>query len=247
MRFENKVVVITGGSKGIGRAIAKAFACEGATVAFTYKSQKEAALKFAEELADCGLKCEAYAMDVTDADNVRTTIDTIDEKYGRIDVLVNNAGITEDCFLMLMSENSWDSVINTNLKGVYNNCKTVVPKMIRQRQGVIINMSSVAGMKGVMGQTNYCASKAGIIGFTKSLSAELAGKNIRVNAIAPGYIDTDMLAKIPQKAFDNINKMIPCNRIGTVEEVAKVTLFLASDDAAYIFGQTIVVDGGLLG
>lgn len=247
MRFENKVVLVTGGSKGIGKAIVQAFAKEGAAVVFTYKSGKEDAIKLQEELAGSGLKSEACAMDVTDVENVKNTIESIDKKYGSIDILINNAGIIEDCFLMLMSEKSWDDVIDTNLKGIYSNCKAVVPTMIRQRRGVIVNMASVAGMKGVMGQTNYCASKAGIIGFTRALSAELAGKNIRVNAIAPGYIDTDMLTKTPKQIIDNIKTIIPCKRVGKVDEVAKVALFLASDDASYIFGQTIIVDGGLLG
>ena len=247
MRFENKVVFVTGGSRGIGSAIVRAFANEGAIVAFTYKNGKEEALKLEEELTGSGCKTEACAMDVTDFENVNNCIESITEKYGRIDVLINNAGIIEDCFLMFMSENAWDNVVDTNLKGVYNNCKSVIPSMIKERHGIIVNISSVAGLKGVMGQTNYCASKAGIIGFTRALATELAGKNIRVNAIAPGYIETDMLARTPKQIRENIKGIIPCKRTGKAEEVARVVMFLASEDASYIFGQTLVVDGGLLG
>lgn len=247
MRFQDKVVFVTGGSKGIGSAIVKCFVSEGAVTVFTYKSRKEEALRLEEELAGGGARVEACAMDVTDAEAVNSVIEHVVEKYGRIDILVNNAGIVKDCFLMLMSEKVWDEVIDTNLKGVYNNCKAILPFMIKQKQGVIVNISSVSGLIGVTGQTNYCASKAGVIGLTRALAMEVANKNIRVNAVAPGYIDTEMLEKIPRHIVENFKAKIPCKRAGNTDEIAKVVMFLASEDASYIFGQTIVVDGGLLG
>jgi len=247
MRFDNKIVFVTGGSKGIGSAIVKSFAREGADVVFSYKSRKEESLKLEEELIANGLRAEACEMDVTDIESVNNTVNHICEKYGRIDILINNAGITEDCFLMIMSEKSWDKVIDTNLKGVFNSSKAVLPTMISSKKGVIINIASVAGLIGVTGQTNYCASKAGVIGLTRALAMEVAKKNIRVNAVAPGYIDTDMLEKVPKHISDNFKGSIPCKRIGRVDEVANVVLFLASEDASYIYGQTIVIDGGLIG
>jgi 3-oxoacyl-[acyl-carrier protein] reductase len=246
MRFIDKVIFVTGGSKGIGYAIVKAFVKEGAVVVFTYKSMKEDAQRVASELGASGYKVESCAMEVSSMEQVTHMVEYIVQKYGRLDIMVNNAGVTKDGFVMLMGEEVWDEVIAVNLKGVFNSCKAVIPEMIRQKRGIIVNISSVAGVIGVSGQANYCASKAGIIGFTKALALEMAGKNIRVNAVAPGYIDTDMVGKIPKHIREGLNARIPCKRIGTPEEVARVVLFLASEDASYILGETIVVDGGVL-
>lgn len=178
--------------------------------------------------------------------NTLAVIEEAVQEFGKIDVLVNNAGVTEDAFLMLMEESSWDKVINTNLKGAYNCCKAVLPSMISKRHGVIVNISSVSALAGASSQTNYSASKAGLIGLTRSLSREVSGKNIRVNAIAPGYIVTDMLGKVPDRVRRHFVDKIACGRLGEADEIAKVALFLASDDASYIYGQTIIVDGGMI-
>lgn len=248
MKFSDKVVFITGGSRGIGEAIVRAFVKEGATVIFTYNTSREQADCIVKSCHTTGtnVNVKALALDVADSNHVKSVMEDVIKDYGTIDVLINNAGITEDNFLMFMKSDSWDSVINVNLKGVYNCCKTALPKMISKKKGCIINISSVAALMGVTGQTNYCASKAGVIGFTKALAAEVATKNIRVNAILPGYIDTDMIQKIPKTALDKYKEKILCKRFGKPEEVANVVLFLASEEASYIYGQSIVVDGGVL-
>ncbi|WP_438431711.1 3-oxoacyl-[acyl-carrier-protein] reductase [Gorillibacterium sp. sgz500922] len=246
MRFEGKVVCVTGGARGIGKAIVTLFAKEGATVVFTYHDSKDTALQLEAELCRAGMRAQACHMDVTDTPNVKIVIDSVTDTYGRLDVLVNNAGVTQDGFLMFMGEDSWDHVVDTNLKGAYANSKAVLPVMLGQKAGVIINVSSIAGFMGTAGQTNYCASKAGLIGFTKALSKEVAAKNIRVNAVAPGYIQTEMLNKVPEPIRNKFKAIIPCSRIGQPEEVARVILFLASEDASYIHGQTIIVDGGIV-
>ncbi|MCU4716016.1 3-oxoacyl-ACP reductase FabG [Bacillus cereus] len=241
----NKVVLVTGGAKGIGKEIVRHFAMRGAYVLFTYNNSEVDAINFETELRSEGLRIRGLRLDVTHYDSATQTIENLIEEAGTIDILVNNAGTTVDNLLMFMDENSWDKVIDTNLKGTFTCSKAVIPFMISQKSGVIINISSVAGHMGVSGQTNYCASKSGINGFTKALSKELASKNIRVNSVAPGYISTEMLNKVPDKIRRHFKEKIACRRIGTAEEVAKVVLFLATDDASYIHGQTITVDGGV--
>ncbi|ANY69442.1 3-oxoacyl-[acyl-carrier-protein] reductase [Paenibacillus sp. BIHB 4019] len=246
LKFADKVVFITGGARGIGYAIVQAFASEGATVLFTYKSSEDEAAELEASLQENGGKAKAFALDVSDHLNTLAVIEEAVQQFGKIDVLVNNAGVTEDGFLMLMEESSWDKVINTNLKGAYNCCKAVLPSMISKRRGAIVNISSVSALAGASSQTNYSASKAGLIGLTRSLSREVSGKNIRVNAIAPGYIVTDMLGKVPDRVRRHFVDKIACGRLGEADEIAKVALFLASDDASYIYGQTIIVDGGMV-
>jgi 3-oxoacyl-[acyl-carrier protein] reductase len=242
--FENKVAFITGGSKGIGKAIVKKLASLGANVAFTYNSSEEQAREIVEELSNKRNKIKAYKMDNTNREMMRNTVNDVFKDFEVIDILVNNAGITSDGFLMLMSDENWDKVINTNLSSHFYITKLIIPNMLR-RKGSIINISSVAGLIGVAGQTNYSATKAGLIGFTKSLSKEIASKKIRVNAIAPGYIKTDMLAKVNETVRSNFVKTVPLKRLGTGEDIANVVAFLASEESSYITGQTIVVDGGV--
>ncbi|MBJ6364105.1 3-oxoacyl-[acyl-carrier-protein] reductase [Paenibacillus sp. GCM10012307] len=246
MRFDGQVVFVTGGARGIGNAIVRRFADEGAVVLFTYKSNESAALRLEAELLAQGKRAKAVALDVCSHVQTLAAIDAAAREFGPIDVLINNAGVTEDGFLMFMEEPSWDKVIDTNLKGAYNCCKAVLPSMISKRRGVIINISSISALAGALGQTNYCASKAGLIGLTRALSREVAGKNIRVNAIAPGYIVTDMLEKVPERVRQQFVEKISCGRLGETDEVAKVVIFLASSDASYIYGQTIIVDGGII-
>jgi len=246
VRFNEKRVFVTGGYRGIGAEIVRAFASEGAKVFFTYKSNQAEGVRFEQQLNKQGLFVKAYEMDVTDASQVTQVIEMVVEQFGPIDILINNAGITRDGFLLLMPEASWDEVIDTNLKGTYHCCKATLTSMISARSGVIINVSSVAGLVGVSSQTNYSASKAGLIGFTRSLSREVAKKNIRVNAVAPGYIATDMVEKVPERVRKGFVDKIANGRLGEPSEVAKVVTFLASDDASYIYGQTIVVDGGMI-
>ena len=246
MKFENKIVLVTGGARGIGRAIVQAFAREGALVLFTYKDSEAGALQLEAELREAGGSCQSFALDVADHSAVQTVIEEAIGNYERIDILINNAGVTEDGFLMLMDEGAWDKVMDTNLKGAFNCCKAVIPSMLGNRRGAIVNISSISALTGVSSQTNYSASKAGLLGFTRSLSKEMAGKNIRVNAVAPGYIATDMLAKVPSRVRGQFMERIACGRVGSVDEVADVVLFLASEQASYIHGQTIVVDGGIL-
>ncbi|SCX88225.1 3-oxoacyl-[acyl-carrier-protein] reductase [Paenibacillus polysaccharolyticus] len=246
MDFQNKIVLITGGSRGIGNEITRQFAFKGAVVIFTYSRSKDEATKLEAELCEKGCVCESILLDVTNHNKCMEAIEYITKKYKKIDVLINNAGVTDDSFLMFMDEMSWDSVINTNLKGTYNCSKAVIPSMLSEKEGVIINISSVSGQVGGSGQTNYSASKAGVIGFTKALSRELARKKIRVNSVAPGYIATDMLNKVPEKIKHGFKDKISVGRFGEAAEVAKVVLFLASDDASYIHGQVINVDGGIV-
>lgn len=245
MSLVNKVVLVTGGAKGIGKEIVRQFALQGCKVLFTYNNSEQEAINYEEELKQEGLNSRIVQMDVTNHNNATQTIENVVREVGSIDILVNNAGTTEDNFLMFMDESSWDKVIDTNLKGTFTCSKAVIPFMISQKSGIIINISSVAGQIGVSGQTNYCASKSGIDGFTRALSMELAAKNIRVNSVAPGYISTEMLNKVPDKIKHQFKENIACKRLGTTDEVAKVVLFLATDDASYIHGQTISVDGGI--
>jgi 3-oxoacyl-[acyl-carrier protein] reductase len=237
--FSGKVVLVTGGTRGIGRAIAEAFKERGATVYIT-GTNEERTKAVAEEIGVNGLR-----MDVTDREEVKEGISRIVESEGKIDVLVNNAGITRDSLFMRMKDEDWDAVIDTNLTGIYNVTRQVIPFMVKKRSGNIINISSVVGFTGNVGQVNYSSSKAAIIGFTKSLSKEVCSRGIRVNAVAPGYIVTDMTEKIPEKVKEAIRQSIPMKREGEPSEIAGAVLFLASDLASYITGAVIHVNGGL--
>lgn len=244
--LEGKVAIITGASRGIGKGIAELFAKHGCQVAFTYLSSVEKGNALAAELSKYGVKAIGYQSDASDYQQAETLIQKVAEDFGKIDIVVNNAGITRDNLLMRMSEESFDEVIKVNLKSVFNVTKAVQRIMLKQRYGSIINMSSVVGVKGNAGQANYAASKAGIIGFTKSVALELGSRNIRCNAIAPGFIETEMTAALDEKTIAEWRNNIPLKRGGTPEDVANATLFLASDLSAYITGQVINVCGGML-
>ena len=241
--LEGKVAIITGAARGIGKAIAQKFAENHANLALISRSER--VLEVADELRELGVKVFGYQLDVSDFDKCQQVGKQIIEEFGRVDILVNNAGITRDSLLLRMSEQDWDEVIKVNLKSVFNMTKAVMSQMIRQRSGSIINMSSVVGRGGNAGQANYSASKAGIIGFTKSLAKELGARNIRSNAIAPGFIETDMTKALPEEVRKNWIQTIPLRRVGTPEDVANVALFLASDLSSYITGQVINVCGGI--
>lgn len=243
---ENKTALITGATRGIGRGIAIAFAQNGANVAFTYSASADAAAELENELKSCGVKAKAYQSNAADFNSAQDLVTDVLNEFGTIDILVNNAGITKDNLLMRISEADFDNVIEVNLKSVFNLTKAVIKPMMKQRDGVIINMSSVVGIKGNAGQSNYAASKAGIIGFTKSVALELGSRNIRCNAIAPGFIETEMTAKLDEATVDGWRKAIPLKRGGTPADVANACLFLASDLATYITGQVLNVDGGML-
>ncbi|MCW3076415.1 MAG: fabG [Bacteroidetes bacterium] len=244
--LQNKVALITGATRGIGKGIALSFAKNGANVAFTYVSSEEKAKALEDELLTYGIKAKGYKSDAGDFKAADELITSVVNEFGTIDVLVNNAGITRDTLLMRMSEQQWDEVINANLKSVFNLTKAVQRPMLKAKKGSIINMSSVVGVKGNAGQSNYSASKAGIIGFTKSIAIELGSRNIRCNAIAPGFIETEMTGKLDEKVVQQWRDSIPLKRGGTSEDVANLTLFLASDMSAYITGQCINVCGGML-
>jgi len=246
MRFENQIAIVTGAGRGIGRAIAVRFANEGARVACVSLTEANAK-KTADEIntmrADAG---KAYAVDVADHDAVQKVGAQIFEDFGKIDILINNAGVTRDGLVMRMSVEDWDSVINTNLRGAFNFTQSIVRAMTKQRSGRIINISSVIGLMGNAGQTNYAASKAGLIGFTKSLARELASRNITVNAVAPGFITTDMTAGLSDEIKKTIHSKIPLGRTGAPEDIASAVAFLASAEANYITGQVLCVDGGIV-
>jgi 3-oxoacyl-[acyl-carrier protein] reductase len=244
--LENKVVLITGASRGIGKAIAQHCVNQGAKVAFTYLSSDEKANALAKELTENGGEAVGFKSNAADFDAAQKLVDDVIEKFGTIDVLVNNAGITRDTLLMRMSEEQWDEVINTNLKSAFNLTKAVQRPMLKARKGSIINMSSVVGVSGNAGQANYAASKAGMIGFTKSVAQELGSRNIRCNAIAPGFIETEMTASLDEKVVQEWRNSIPLKRGGATEDVANTVVFLASEMSAYITGQTINVCGGML-
>lgn len=247
MRLKDKVCIITGAAGGIGKAAVILFVQEGAFVAACDVSQenlrnlKEDVGKFSENI-------ETYLLDVTDRESVKNTIESIFQRYGRIEVLVNNAGITRDALLVKMTEQDWDAVINVNLKGVFNMTQAVIPYMMKTQKGSIINTSSIVGIYGNIGQTNYAASKGGIIAMTKTWAKELArkGAQIRVNAVAPGFIRTPMTEKVPEKVIEYINNKTPLGRMGEPKDVVYVYLFLASDESSFITGQVIGVDGGLI-
>ncbi len=244
--LEKKITLITGASRGIGRGIAIALAQHGSDVAFTYLSSPDKAAELEKELAVFGVKAKGYK---SDASNFKAADDLITQvlaDFGRIDVVVNNAGITRDNLLMRMSEEHFDEVIQTNLKSVFNITKAVQKTMLKERKGSIINISSVVGVKGNAGQSNYAASKAGIIGFTKSIALEIGSRNIRCNAIAPGFIETEMTAVLNPEVVKQWREAIPLKRGGTPDDVANLVVFLASDMSAYITGQVINVDGGML-
>ena len=244
--LEGKNVLITGASKGIGKAIAHLFAEQGAHVAFTYLSSVEKAQALEQECQRLSGKVKGYQSDASDFTAADQLISDVVRDFGSLDVLVNNAGITQDNLLMRMNEAMWDEVINTNLKSVFNTVKAATRTLLKQKSGSIINMTSVVGIKGNAGQANYAASKAGIIGFTKSVALELGSRNVRCNAIAPGFIETEMTEKLNEKTVQSWRDAIPLKRGGSPEEVAHCALFLASDLSAYITGQVIQVDGGML-
>ncbi|MCM8533631.1 MAG: 3-oxoacyl-[acyl-carrier-protein] reductase [Lentisphaeraceae bacterium] len=245
MRFEGKVVVITGGNRGIGLGITKRFLSEGAKVA-VIGTRPESVDPVISDLSNADNEIRGYALNVADREKVDETFKKITEDFGTIDVLINNAGITRDTLLMRMKEDDWDSVIDINLKGAFNCLRAVTRPMMKARKGRIINISSVVGLTGNAGQANYSASKAGLFGLTKSAAKELAARNITVNAIAPGYIATEMTDAVSDEARDAFLRNIPLARPGQADEVAAAIAFLASDDAAYITGQTVNVDGGLV-
>jgi 3-oxoacyl-[acyl-carrier protein] reductase len=244
--LEGKVALITGASRGIGRGIALRFAEQGANVAFTYLSSVEKGEALAKELESFGVKAKGFRSDAADFKAAEELVNAVVAEFGTVDILVNNAGITRDTLLMRMSEQQWDEVMNANLKSVFNLTKAVQKPMLKQRKGSIINMSSVVGVKGNAGQSNYAASKAGIIGFTKSVALELGSRNIRSNAIAPGFIETEMTDALDPKVVEGWRENIPLKRGGTVDDIANATIFLASDMSAYITGQVINVCGGML-
>ncbi|WP_417887008.1 3-oxoacyl-[acyl-carrier-protein] reductase [Zunongwangia sp.] len=244
--LEGKNAIVTGGSRGIGRGIAKVFAENGANVAFTYNSSEEAAKELEKELSETGIKAKGYKSNAADFEQAQELIKNVIEDFGTIDILVNNAGITKDNLLMRMSEEDFDRVIEVNLKSIFNMTKAVQRTMLKQRKGSIINMSSVVGVKGNAGQANYAASKAGIIGFSKSMALELGSRNIRTNVIAPGFIETEMTEKLDEKVVQGWRDNIPLKRGGSPGDIANACVFLGSDLSAYITGQVINVDGGML-
>lgn len=244
--LEGKTAIITGGSRGIGRGIVEIFAKHGANVAFTYSSSQEAANSLAAEVSKTGVKAKAYKSNAASYDESQKLVEEVLKDFGNIDILVNNAGITRDNLLMRISEEDFDQVIEVNLKSVFNMTKAVQRTMLKQKKGSIINMSSVVGVKGNAGQTNYAASKAGIIGFSKSVALELGSRNIRCNVIAPGFIETEMTGKLDETTVQGWRDAIPLKRGGMPEDIANVCVFLASDLSAYVTGQVINVDGGML-
>ena len=244
--LQGKTAIITGATRGIGRGIALVFAQQGAHIAFTYSSSVEAAKSLEKELQDLGVLAKGYQTNAADFAQSQELVDDVLVTFGNIDILINNAGITKDNLLMRLTEEDFDSVIDVNLKSVFNMTKAVQKTMLKNRKGSIINMSSVVGVKGNAGQTNYAASKAGVIGFSKSVALELGSRNIRCNVIAPGFIETEMTDKLGEDVVKSWTQAIPLKRGGTAEDVANACLFLASDWSAYITGQVLHVDGGML-
>ena len=243
--LENKTALITGATRGIGKGIAQTFAKQGANVAFTFSSSLEAAQELEKELMSYGIKAKGYQSNAANYEAAQELAADVLKEFGTIDILVNNAGITKDNLLMRISEEDFDTVIEVNLKSVFNLTKAVIRPMMKQRSGSIINMSSVVGLKGNAGQANYAASKAGIIGFSKSVALELGSRNIRSNVIAPGFIETEMTANLPDETVKQWRDAIPLKRGGTPEDIANACVFLASDMSSYITGQTLSVDGGM--
>ncbi len=243
--IKDKVVIVTGSARGIGFSIAERFAAAGAQT-IIIDLQEDAVNEAVAKLKEMNFAADGYVVNVTDADNVKEAFSNIFKKYGKIDVLVNNAGITKDTLLMKMKESDWDAVMNVNLKGTFICTQNVIRPMMKKRTGSIINIASVIGIMGNAGQANYAASKGGIIAFTKSTAKELASRNIRANSIAPGFIETEMTKILDEKVVESYAQAIPLARMGKPEDVANLCLFLASDEASYITGQTLNVDGGLI-
>jgi len=244
--LKEKVAVVTGGSRGIGRAIVRMLAREGCAVAFSYQSSEEAALSLEKEVQELGIPCAASRVDVKDFNQVKSWIEATKEKFGKIDILINNAGIIRDKALMLMSPEDWEAVLETNLTGVFNASRSCIVAFMKQKSGAIVNISSVSGVIGLPRQINYSASKGGVNAFTKALAKEVAAYGIRVNAVAPGFIETDILSGFSEEKKQEILKAIPLGRIGSVDDVAHCVKFLLSEQAQYITGQIIQVDGGLV-
>ncbi|HEX7573150.1 MAG TPA: 3-oxoacyl-[acyl-carrier-protein] reductase [Bacteroidota bacterium] len=243
--LQGKIALVTGGGRGIGRAIVEELAAAGATVAFTYKSSSVVSEDLASALRAKGFTVSAHQSDAASSSDAAALVERVIADHGRLDILVNNAGITKDGLLMRMSEEDWDRVIDNNLKSVYNFTKAAARQMVGQRAGKIINITSIVGISGNAGQSNYAASKAGVIGFTKSIAKEFASRNIQVNALAPGFVDTDMTGALTPEQKKTLVAMIPLKRTARPEEIASVVRFLASDDAGYITGQVLCVDGGM--
>ena len=243
---ENKVALITGATRGIGKEIALELAANGFDIAVNYRSEQAGMEELKKEIEKNNVRCEFVKADVANFEDCESMVKETIEKFGKIDVLVNNAGITKDGLIMRMKKEDFESVIDVNLTGTFNVTRNVIPHMLKQRSGRIINVSSVVGVAGNAGQTNYSASKAGIIGFTKSLAKEVASRNILVNAIAPGFIDTDMTSVLSDAVKEGINAQIPLKRMGTPKEVAKVVKFLSSEDSSYVTGQVLNIDGGMV-
>ena len=246
MLLEGKVAIVTGASRGIGKAIAEQFIAQGAKVAFTYRSSAEAAAALEKELSAGGGSVKGFQSDAASMTDAERLVGEVVEAFGTVDIVINNAGITDDTLLMRMTEEQWDRVISVNLKSCFNLTKAVMRTMLKARSGSIVNISSVVGVQGNAGQANYAASKAGILGFTKSVALELGSRNIRCNAIAPGFIETEMTAKLDEDTVQGWRDAIPLKRGGTPEDVANLCVFLASDMSAYITGQTLNVDGGMI-
>jgi 3-oxoacyl-[acyl-carrier protein] reductase len=246
MLLKDKIALVSGGSRGLGRSIVLAFADAGAHVAFTYKSAAEAAEKVKSEIESKGRKALAIQSDAKDINGAMQVVDQVIKEFRRIDILVNNAGITKDTLLMRMSEQDWDDVLDTNLKSAFNFSKAVCRHMMGQREGKIINISSISGVMGNAGQVNYSSAKAGMIGMTKSLAKEFASRNIQVNAVAPGFVDTDMTDKLTPQQREALLNIIPMKRTAKPEEIASVVLFLATPASSYMTGQVLCVDGGIV-
>ena len=246
MLLQGKIAIITGAARGIGKSIAQSFIAQGATVAFTYRSSEEMAIELEKELTAKGGIAKGFKSDASKMEDAESLVKNVLEAFGTIDIVVNNAGITDDTLLMRMSEDQWDRVINVNLKSCFNLTKSVLRTMLKARSGSIINISSVVGVQGNAGQANYSASKAGILGFTKSIALELGSRNIRCNAIAPGFIETEMTAKLDPDTVQGWRNAIPLKRGGTPEDVANACIFLASDMSSYVTGQTLNVCGGMI-
>lgn len=244
--LEGKVAIVTGASRGIGKEIAREFAQNGADVAITYARSEKEAKEIEKELKDFGVRAKAYQSDASDFEQCQSLAKKVIEDFSKIDILVNNAGITKDALLLRMSEEDFDKVIQTNLKSVFSMTKAVQSYMIKQREGSIVNISSVVGVQGNAGQANYAASKAGILGFTKSVAIELGSRGVRCNAIAPGFIETEMTQELKAEVVEQWKKAIPLKRAGSVQDVAKACLFLSSNLSQYITGQTLRVDGGMI-